>query len=353
MATSSLSCGVCDLRRINKPTIVWCAECDEGLCTECKEHHSLYKGTRNHRVIPVTEYQKLPADVRKISQYCSKHNKKFQIYCRKHESPCCSKCTVERHNECRDIVDLHDVIQNTKTSNALCEVEETFVEVTENLKKIRQYHKENLSAFNDRRKEIENEINKTRIKINNHLDKLQKDFIKQLYTVEEQENSKICQILSSLEKTEKEIADYQEKIANIKQHATDLQMFLSLRQIEEDVYSKDKFLQSIAEGSEHHLLFYTMNSSIQNIVSEIKSFGEVHIETKHMDIVLTKKKPKQAQMMASTIQLRPIESIKPKMHKTINSNAKHKSVDVAYYLMEELLLLAPITVQYMYATSKE
>ncbi|XP_052065987.1 uncharacterized protein LOC127705683 [Mytilus californianus] len=318
MAKSSLSCGVCDLRHTNKPAIVWCTECDEGLCTECQEHHSLSKGTKNHRVILITEYLKLPSDVLKISQYCSKHNKQFQIYCRKHESPCCSKCTVESHNECRDIVDLHDVIQNTKASNALCEIEETFVEVAENLNKIRLYHKKNLSTFIDSRKEIENEITKIRLKINNHLDELQKDFIKQLYAVEEKEKSKICQLLSSLEKTQKEIADYQANIANIKHHATDLQMFLSLRQIEEDVYSKDKLLQSIAEGSEQHLLSYKMNSSIQNIMSEIKSFGEVHIETRPMDIVLTKKKAKQAQMMVPTIQLRSIESIKLKRHKTIN-----------------------------------
>ncbi|CAG2208700.1 unnamed protein product [Mytilus edulis] len=210
MATSSLSCGVCDLRHITKLPKIWCLECDEGLCTECQDHHSLSKASRNHSVIPITDYQKIPTDVLKICQYCSKHNKKFEIYCRKHQSPCCSKCTVESHNECRDIVDLHDVIQNTKSSNALCEIEETFAEIVENLEKIRQYHKENLSTFKDRRKEIENEIEKTRIKINNHLDKLQEDFIKQLNVVEEKENSKICQLLTSLEKTEKEIADYQE-----------------------------------------------------------------------------------------------------------------------------------------------
>ncbi|XP_071123372.1 uncharacterized protein [Mytilus edulis] len=319
MATSSLSCDVCDLRHITKPPIGWCTECDEGLCTECQDHHSLSKASRNHNVIPITDYQKIPTDVLKICQYCSKHNKKFEIYCRKHQSPCCSKCTVESHNECRDIVDLHDVIQNTKVSNTLCEIEETFAEIAENLKKITQYHKDNLSTFIDRKNEIENEIKKTRIRINNHLDKLQEDFIKQLNAVEEKENSKICQLLSSLEKNEKEIADYQENIPNIKKHATDLQMFLSLKKLEEDVYSKDQLLTSIAKGSEKNILSYKMDSFIQKIMSEIKSFGEVHVETKPMDIILTKKKAKQAQIIVQTIKSRSIENIKLKINKTINS----------------------------------
>ncbi|CAG2213121.1 unnamed protein product [Mytilus edulis] len=185
MATSSPSCGVCDLRHNTKPSIVWCTECDEGLCTECQEHHSLSKASRNHNVIPINEYQKLPIDVLKITQYCSIHDEKFQIYCQKHECPCCSKCVVESHKLCQDIVNLDDVIQNAKTSNALSEIEETLVEVTENLQKIRHHQQNNQSTLKEKRKEIEKEIKKTRMKINSHLDKLQDDLMKQLYGLEE------------------------------------------------------------------------------------------------------------------------------------------------------------------------
>ncbi|CAC5406934.1 unnamed protein product [Mytilus coruscus] len=242
MATSSQSCGVCDLRHITKPSIVWCTECDEGLCTGCQEHHSLSKSSKRHNVISIIEYQKLPTDVQKITQYCSKHDEKFQIYCKKHECPCCSKCLVESHTECWDIVNLDDVIHNVKTSNALFEIEETLVEVAENLQKICQLKQDNRSTLKKKKMEIEKEIKKTRTKINNHLDKLQENLMKQVYEVEEKENLKIYQLVSSLEIKEKEIAEYQRNISNIKQHATDLQMFLLMKQIEKDVCSEDKFL---------------------------------------------------------------------------------------------------------------
>ncbi|XP_076115853.1 uncharacterized protein LOC143083476 [Mytilus galloprovincialis] len=324
MATSTNNCGVCELRHITKPSVVWCTECDEGLCPECQEHHSLSKGTRNHGVIPITEYTKLPAAVLMISQNCSKHDKKYQMYCQKHECPCCSKCIVESHKDCRDIVELDDVIYNVKTSNAMCEIEETLVEVAENLQKIRQHKHDNLTTFNESRKEIEKEIKTTRIKINNHLDKLQEDLMKQLYAIDEKENSKISHLLSSLEKKEKEIAELQKNIVSIKQHATDLQVFLSLKQIEEDVYSKNKFLQLLEEEGNFKKTFisYKNNTSIQNIMSDIRRFGEVCIKATSCDIVLNRKKTKQAQMMVPTVESRSIENVTFTKQKTINTQGE-------------------------------
>ncbi|CAC5386092.1 unnamed protein product [Mytilus coruscus] len=324
MATSSQSCGVCDLRLITKPCIVWCTECDEGLCKECYEHHSLSKASRNHIVIPFTDYQKLPTDVLKIIQYCSKHNKKFEMFCQKHERPCCSKCIVKTHKECRDIVDLDDVIKNYETPNALSEIEKTLVELAENLQKIRQHQQDNMSSLKEKTKEIEKEIKKTRMEISNYLDKLQEDFMKQLYVLEEKETSRIGQLLSLFEKKEKEVEECQKNIINIKQHATNLQMFLSVKQIEEDVSSKDKFLQSLFEGDDlnQHFLEYEINGAFQKIMFDIKSFGEVHIEEKPADIVLSRKKAKEAQIIVPIVQSRSIESIKMKINKKINLQGK-------------------------------
>ncbi|XP_063397266.1 E3 ubiquitin-protein ligase TRIM45-like [Mytilus trossulus] len=321
MASSSQSCGVCDLRHINKPSIIWCMECDEGLCKDCQEHHSLSKGTRNHNTIKIKEYRTLPNEILKITQYCRTHNDKFIMYCRKHERPCCRKCIVETHKECLDIDNLEDVIHNVKTSNAFHDIEETLVEVAENLKKISQHQQKNLLSLKEKRKQIQKEIQKTRSTINNHLDKIQEDLIKQLKSVEETENSKVCQLLSSLEQREKEITEYQQNIASIKQHASDLQIFLSLKQIEEDINMNDKFLQSAVEGDELQQchLEYRTNIDIQNIMSNIKSFGEVQIQTKPCSIVLSRKKTTQAQIMVPNFQSTSIESIKLKMNKTVET----------------------------------
>ncbi|XP_071123425.1 uncharacterized protein [Mytilus edulis] len=321
MATATKTCGVCELRNITKPSIVWCTECYKGLCTECKDRHSLSKALQSHSVIHIAENRKIPADILQITQYCIKHDKKYQMYCQKHECPCCSKCIVECHKDCQDFVKLDDAIHNVKTSNAMCELEETLVEVAGNLQKIRQHQQKNLTTLKESTKKIEKEIKTTKIKINNHLDKLQEDLMKELYAIEEKENPKILLLLSSLEQKEKEIADCQRNIMNVKQHATDLQVFLSMKKIEKDVYSKNQFLQSIQEDKNFKQisLSYKISNSIQNIMSDIISFGEVSIEAKSCDIVLMRKKAKEAQMLVPTIQSRSIENIKVATQMSINT----------------------------------
>jgi hypothetical protein len=66
MSSSPSFCGICDIRHISNPSDVWCPDCDEGLCTECLDHHSLVKSSRKHTTIPIAEYQKLPSYVLEI-----------------------------------------------------------------------------------------------------------------------------------------------------------------------------------------------------------------------------------------------------------------------------------------------
>lgn len=124
-----------------------------------------------------------------------------------------------------------------------------------------------MSTIQETSKDIKKEIKQTRIKINNHLDKLQKDLTKQLYLIKEKEKSRICQLLSSLGNIQKEIAESQK----IKTHSTDLQMFLSMKQIDKDVDTNDKLLQSFVGGEKlkQNSLSFKINASIQNIMSDI------------------------------------------------------------------------------------
>ncbi|CAG2192502.1 unnamed protein product [Mytilus edulis] len=195
MASSSAICGVCVRRTIDKPLIVWCTECDEGLCEECREHHSLSKGTRNHKTISITEYNKIPIEVLKFSQFCSTHKDKLILYCRKHECPCCSKCIVENHTECHNFDNFDDVIKNVKTSKGYYEIEEILVEVTENLQKIRQQQQTNLLILDEKRKEFKKEMKETRTMIIKHLDKLHDDLIKNYDAFEKSENMRIRQCM--------------------------------------------------------------------------------------------------------------------------------------------------------------
>ncbi|CAG2207519.1 unnamed protein product [Mytilus edulis] len=176
---------------------------------DCKDHHSLSKASRNHDTVTIAEYQKLPSNVIQIAQSCKKHDQKYQIFCKKHDCPCCKRCVVEDHNKCEDLKDIDDVISGIKSSNAFQDIEKTLNEVKDHMERIRKDREENLASLKEQKKSIGMEIQKAKTSINNHLDNLHQQLLRQLDASEETENKKIRQLLNDVEEQEKEIAEFQ------------------------------------------------------------------------------------------------------------------------------------------------
>jgi hypothetical protein len=135
MSSSPSFCGMCDSRHISRPSEVWCSDCEEGLCTECLEQHSLAKPCRNHTTIPISEYRKLPSCVLEINELCKEHHKKFILYCKEHERPCCRICILENHKDCKEVVIVENIINNVKTSHMFNEIERSIDELIETIGK--------------------------------------------------------------------------------------------------------------------------------------------------------------------------------------------------------------------------
>ena len=169
MSSSPSFCGICDIRHISKSSKVWCPQCEEGLCKECIEHHSLAKPSRTHITIPIEEYKKLPSYVLEIKEHCNEHDEHFTLYCREHECPCCRICNLENHSDCKNVTILENIINNVKTSTMFTEIEHLIKNMIETIGKIRQNKETNSTFAKEQKKLIEIEIQKLRTEISNHL----------------------------------------------------------------------------------------------------------------------------------------------------------------------------------------
>ncbi|CAC5386605.1 unnamed protein product [Mytilus coruscus] len=319
MATNCSNCGVCENLQINKHSVVWCSDCDEGLCEECKNHHAVSKASKSQETVYIAEYKKLPTEVIHIAQTCKLHNEKFELFCRDHDCPCCKKC-VNSHNDCKSLTDINELIKNIKTSNAFYEFEQNLLEVVENIKRLSTNRKENLTLLENKKREIEAEIKQTRIHVNHHLDKLQDDLIEKLVRVEQKENSKIEKLLTTLKKKESDIIEVQENIASIKQHAPELQTFLTMKNIEKDIAAEETFIQSITtSGSTNQVnISFQINKSLQQISAIVQKFGEIIVSSDPCDFSIQKRKDRQAQIMLA-FPTRNIDNLTLKLQKRINT----------------------------------
>ncbi|CAG2236281.1 unnamed protein product [Mytilus edulis] len=319
MATNCSNCGVGENLQNNEHSEVWCSECDEGLDKERENHNSDSKASKSHETVFIAEYKTLPTEVIHIAQTCKLHNEKFKLFCRDHDCPCCQKCE-NSHTDCKSLTDINVLIKNIKTSNAFYEFEQTLLEVVQNIKQLRTNRRENLTLLENKKREIEAEIKQSRVHINHHLDKLQDDLINELVRVEQQENRKIEKLLTTLKKKESDIIEVQENIASIKKHAPDLQTFLTMKNIEKDISTEEKFIQLITtSGSTNQVnISFQINKSLQEISAIVQNFGEINVSSDPCDFPIQKRKDRQAQIMV-TFPTRNIDNLTLKLQKRINT----------------------------------
>ncbi|CAC5379973.1 unnamed protein product [Mytilus coruscus] len=319
MANNWSLCSGCDNSQLTKPSAVWCSECDESLCTDCNKYHRVSKGTNNHATISIGVYEKIQTEVLRIAQVCKKHNGKYELFCRKHDCPCCKYC-LKYHKDCKGITDINEVIQNVKTSNAFYEIEQSLMEAVLNIKGIRTNREDNLTSLANKKREIEEKIKETRAKINNYLDILQYELMNELMATEQEESSKIREVLTILRQKEQKIAKYQTNVAYIKQYASEMQIFLSMKHIEKDMAFEEKFIQSLIESdtTDQVNISCRINESLQEIAAIVEKFGDINVSSDPCDLAIQKRKDRQAQIMLA-LPTRTIDNLTLTLQKRINT----------------------------------
>ena len=321
MSSSPSFCGMCDIRHISKPSQVWCPDCQEGLCAECIGYHSLVKLSRGHITIHISEYHTLPPFVLEIKEHCSEHNEKLNVYCKEHECACCGICMVETHKDCLDVDVLKNIVKDVKTSDVFNEIEQSINEITEAIGEIRQNRQTNSNDVREQKIIVENGIREVRTKIDNHLDKLQENLMKELSEAENKITEETRDLMTSLDKKQKELSEYQTNIVNIKKYASDLQTYLAIKQIEKEVETHNTCLQSIVNNDSLNQakLSYKIETGLKTITSSIQKFGEVVVESKPCGLTFPTKKDKQAQMMVADLSpSMSVDNIQLKLKQKIN-----------------------------------
>ncbi|XP_071122196.1 E3 ubiquitin-protein ligase TRIM22-like [Mytilus edulis] len=292
-------CGICDLRNLPKPSVVWCSECYEHLCKTCVDHHKFSRATKNHKTITNVEYNKLSPFTKNIRPFCEEHEDKYQMYCQNHESPCCRKCLLKDHRNCKDIHPLENIVQNVKSSSAFEDLEKSLEEMMKNITQIQENRLRYLFSIQKSKVDIENEIHHIRLQINKHLDQVQNKLIMQLNTEEDKVAEEIETFTESLKGKEKEIGELLTNVQHIKTCASDLQVFLSMKQIEKTVVPCEQYIQSLFKDRtlEQTIISCSINNKIKKISTRIQSFGKINISKKECNISLVNEREKQAQIM--------------------------------------------------------
>jgi hypothetical protein len=322
MATSrTILCGICDAQYITKHADQWCPECDEGLCSECENNfHKVSKATKDHGLISIENYHKLPSSISEVGNHCEYHDMKYTYFCQRHDTPCCPDCTLTNHKGCVGLLSIREIIETSKTSTLIDNIKQSLTDIKNNIDRITKNRQQNMSEIRQQRKVFQDQIKQMRVKINSHLDTLEHNILQELDGTEDKIKSKIDKLLKQLSKNSKTVEGLQSDIIAIKEYASNLQTFLGSKAIDEEVKKEEEYLMVLSEDGwlQQLTLRYNINTNIKDILCNITTFGSVSIETSPPSVLIKTMKAEQAQIM-SVIQhpsVKSINDIKLTLHTT-------------------------------------
>ena len=155
MATATTQCcNICNHENTSKLAATWCPECEDFLCTDCNRHHSRSSATKQHIVISIENYQKLPSSILSIKNRCTKHDNKNEFYCSIHGDPCCVMCTRDDHRHCQELRPIFEVTENVKSSTAIVHIERDLKDIDAAFEKMKSDITNNITDIDQQKRKF-------------------------------------------------------------------------------------------------------------------------------------------------------------------------------------------------------
>ncbi|CAC5358236.1 unnamed protein product [Mytilus coruscus] len=256
MAALDPSCDVCLNLHVTKSASVWCSECEEAMCGDCEPRHRTHKATKNHKTIPIADYQELPTSIVNIKLECEDHNQKLDFYCSIHSEPCCTRCVSEKHKDCRELKPLLEVVDGM------------IKEKTDNKSNL-EFKKKTLIAV----------VERVRKAINKHLDTIQGELLSKIGENEGREGEKIDCLVSKLSKIKTKVDEIANDVEKTKQHASNFQTFLVVDKWTREIENQEK--EIISAQSDQTMANVDIQIKINPLLSkmegDITEFGKLEI----------------------------------------------------------------------------
>ncbi|XP_063426124.1 uncharacterized protein LOC134709932 [Mytilus trossulus] len=321
-------CTICHDDGISNSAVTWCTECEVFFCEDCEKHHSKFRQSKNHKTMSAEDYQKLPTFVQEISSQCREHKKKFELYCAFHACPCCVQCITDKHKKCQEMKPLSDIIQQVKSSASVQLFEKDLKDVKENLDTAVKYLKTRISTINTQKTKAVEEIRYMRKSISDYLDKLEQDILDDLESKHSQLKSNMATLLQQMEQRASQVDQMKNQFIKMTQYATELQMYIGLREIEKTTSETSKYIEDLESGdnfSEKNLEV-NISSALQSILKDVKSFGDININTTSSSLQIKAGRKDQAQHLVPKVS--GIEQIKPSLLTKLTLPEDMKSLEI-------------------------
>jgi len=240
-------------------------------------------------------YQKLPSYIVSIKNRCNKHGNKYELYCSIHDVPCCVMCIRDDHRHCQELRSILEVTENAKASTAIVHIERDLEDIDAAFEKMKSDITNNITEIDQLKRKFVSDISNMRKSFNDHLDKIEKQTVKEMVSVEQNLQVQLKNVLVSMEAKRTDFVHIRHHVNTVKKYAGDLQTFIGVKKMT-SVVDGEVQKQKGACNYDLYELKLDFPSELESFVKDVSKFGVVSVTEKHCSTSLVKEVEMQAQI---------------------------------------------------------
>ncbi|CAC5381431.1 unnamed protein product [Mytilus coruscus] len=217
-------CTLCEQNHISRTADIWCYECQEYLCSDCRIPHSVSRLSKRHTSVYFDEYRKIPSYIRSIKHVSMEHDEQFDSFCPTHNVTCCRKCILIDHKTCPDILLIEETLKTVHETTRLSKIEQSVRDFTGCIQKEKNGRVEKKQKILKQEQAVKEDISKVRRMINDHIDNIEKASLSELSEVVHTEIRNTDQSIKTLVGIETDVTILSQNIQLMKENATNMQI---------------------------------------------------------------------------------------------------------------------------------
>ncbi|CAC5374823.1 unnamed protein product [Mytilus coruscus] len=178
----------------------------------------------------------------------------------------------------------------------------------------------NLTELRDPKIMIGKQIKEKRQEIKTVLDHLEEVLLEKVSAMENEYCLKIDEVIAKLEDEKKKVVEIQKDVESVKMFASNLQIFMGTKLFQENVSTNKMNVQKLYDNGNlnNFTMECTLNDKLENLIKEIKTFGNIKNDDSKKHVSFSWKVDKSAQIFKSISGAKMIENINVKLVRKIN-----------------------------------
>ncbi|XP_053393018.1 tripartite motif-containing protein 45-like [Mercenaria mercenaria] len=246
---NSSLCKGCLRDETHVPATVYCRECSELLCGDCKRHHTKNKFTSGHIVIDMKgdlSETKSFDYVNKLTK-CHYHpTEEVKYLCKDHDQLCCNECAVITHRRCSDIVSLADEVAASRCHKRI----DTDVEKVErHASALAQHELEYSAALDQSERCIKDELKCIKFHLDDAYRLIEESIIRQFNFTHAKRKELVSVQLYNIETLKASLNLSKEKISATEKFGQELNVYLMERKMRNEMEQHVNILKQLHQSA--------------------------------------------------------------------------------------------------------